>query len=139
MIATFLLAASAILPADSFVKGENGVWSCDLSGLGLNVAPGEYRSGGWTEVPHHPSLYFGNSPMTLAREPEEGSWFTFEGEDNVTVAGLPDSGYSLAGYWTHDWAFEILRVASVSNGVARFKDKHVFGIGKASWGQKKLR
>ena len=77
--------------------------------------------------------------MTLAREPEEGSWFTFEGEDNVTVTGLPDSGYSLAGYWTHDWAFEILRVASVSNGVARFKDKHVFGIGKTSWGQKKRR
>ena len=102
MIATLLLAASAILPADSFVKGEDGVWSCDLSGLGLNVAPGEYRSGGWTEVPHHPSLYFGNSPITLAREPEEGSWFNFEGEDNVTVTGLPVSGYSLAGYWTHD-------------------------------------
>ena len=77
--------------------------------------------------------------MTLAREPEEGSWFTFEGEDNVTVTGLPDSGYSLAGYWTHDWAFEMLRVASVSNGVARFKDRHVFGIGKTSWGQKKRR
>ena len=139
MIATLLLAASAILPADSFVKGENGVWSCDLSGIGISVTPGEYHSGGWTNVPRHPSLYFGSAPMTLAREPEEGSWFTFEGEDNVTVTGLPDSGYSLAGYWTHDWAFEILRVASVSNGVARFKDKHVFGIGKTSWGQKKRR
>ena len=139
MIATLLLAASAILPADSFVRGENGVWSCDLPGIGLSVTPGEYHSGGWTNVPRHPSLYFGSAPMTLAREPEEGSWFTFEGEDNVTVAGLPDSGYSLAGYWTHDWAFEILRVASVSNGVARLKDRHVFGIGKTSWGQKQRR
>ena len=136
---SLLLAASAVLPADSFVRGEGGVWSCDLSGIGLSVTPGEYRSGGWTEVPRHPSLYFGNRPMTLAREPEEGSWFTFEGEDNVTVPGLPDSGYSLAGYWTHDWAFEILRVASVSNGVARFADSHVFGIGKKSWGQKQRR
>ncbi|MBQ3808688.1 MAG: hypothetical protein II840_12110 [Kiritimatiellae bacterium] len=55
MIASLLLAASAILPADSFVKGEDGVWSCDLSGLGLSVGPGDYRSGGWTEAPRHPS------------------------------------------------------------------------------------
>ena len=80
MIATLLLAASAILPADSFVKGENGVWSCDLSGIGISITPGEYHSGGWTNVPRHPSLYFGSAPMTLAREPEEGSWFTFEME-----------------------------------------------------------
>ena len=134
-----MVAASAVLPPGSFTREAGGVYRCDLAGLGVPVAGGELSSGGWSRAPRYPALYFGDEPQTLAREPEAGEWFTFEGEDNVEVPGLPQSGYSLAGYWTHDWAFEVLRVASVENGKAKFRDRHEFGIGKASWGRKARR
>ncbi len=134
-----MFAATAVLPPESFVREEGGVFRCDLEKLGVQVEGGEIRSGGWTCAPKYPALYFGSEPQELAREPNAGGWLEFVGEDNVKVPGLPESGYSLAGYWTHDWAFEVLRVESVENGVAKFKDKHIFGIGKKSWGRKERR
>lgn len=133
MIMSLMLAAVAVLPPESFERGDDGVWVCDLAKLGVEPEAGEYASGGWTKAPVYPELYYGNVPMTLAREPDEG-WFTFKGPDNVVVTNLPAAGYSLAGYWTQDWAFETLRVASVEDGKARFADRHAFGIGQQSWG-----
>ena len=137
-LAPLLFAASALLPPESFVREADGTFRCDLAKLGVPVESGELRSGGWSRSPRYPALYFGGEPQTLAREPD-GGWFTFEGKDNVVVENLPANGYSLAGYWTHDWAFEVLRVASVENGRVRFADRHEFGIGESSWGQKKRR
>ena len=137
-LAPLLFAASALLPPESFTREADGTFRCDLAKLGVPVESGELRSGGWSRSPRYPALYFGSEPQTLAREPD-GGWFTFEGKDNVVVENLPANGYSLAGYWTHDWAFEVLRVASVENGRVRFADRHEFGIGESSWGQKKRR
>ena len=143
------LSADAALPADAFKPAGDGVYVCELGPLGLGQVDRAYASGDWTQVPDYPQVYFGNEPLTLAREPNTG-WFTFTAEDVVDDGdghpgafrcdkSLPEGDYSLCGYWSHDWANETLRVASFTNGVMRLADTHVFGIGKTSWGSKRRR
>lgn len=143
-----ILSAFTLIAPESCEKGADGVWSCVIPDEAART--GEYRSGGWTGVPTYPQLYCGTRPMTLAREPDSG-WATFTAADVVdfgeghpgafrsSLTNLPSAGFSLNGYWTHDWANETLRAASVSNGVVRFADTHAFAIGKASWGAKERR
>jgi len=122
MFAGLILAAVAVLDVGG-VAGLDG-----------------YYSKGWYNCSDYPWVFCGNQPMRLAREPDEGFW-TFRGENNVPAADLPrNGGFSLAGYWTYDWAFEALRVDGVgTNGTIRFKDRHEFGIGKPGWAAKDRR
>lgn len=144
-----LIAAAVLLPPTAFEKGADGVCVCDLAPFNLDLGDKPYCGGGWQNIPEFPDLYFGNQPLQLARTPNEG-WFLFTSEDVVNDGGghpgafrcdksLPESGYSLNGYWTEDWANETLRVDCFTGGVMRLADKHTFGIGKKSWGSKQRR
>lgn len=143
------VALADVIPPTAFERTAEGVHVCDLAKLGIPCGDKPYRSGGWTGVPEYPSVYFGNAPLTLAREPNAG-WFAFTSADVVDDGSgrpgafrcdkaLPEGGYSLNGYWTEDWANETLRVDAFTNGVMRLADAHAFGIGKKSWGSKQRR
>ena len=145
---SLLVSTVLMISPERCERGSDGVLSCQVPGEA--VPTGEYRSDGWTKSPVYPELYCGTSPMSLAREPSVG-WATFTAADVVdsgdghpgafrsSLTSLPSGGFSMIGYWTYDWATETLRVASVSNGVVRLADTHVFGLGKADWTSKKRR
>lgn len=124
-------------------------------------------------VPPLPWLYANGEPLELARWPnktsERGNWARFT---TACKTGVPEghrkgsyspkmkpgsfycsdartdrwdaaSGIWLFGYWTHDWAYDMLRVASVtttsSNRIVALAAPHGYGIGAGTWGAKERR
>ncbi len=131
------------------------------AGVALPAYPDSYIG-----KPPAPWLYFDGRQMPLARWPNEDApvdgWATFS---KVVDTGLPvedapnpaarklhpgsfvcenpraarwklDQGVWLMGYWTHDWAEEVIRVASYQkdSGVITLAAPHPFGIMAGTWG-----
>lgn len=150
---------------DPSVRGK--VLVCDLSALG-KFDPFKVAFQG---VPTGPWLYMDSVPMTLARWPNidaaTGGWATFS---KAVDTGLPQAGASdpamkkphpgsfifedprparwniqegvwLFGYWTHDWADEVIRVASYDKDkqIIKLAAPHGYGIKGKTWGPSKRR
>lgn len=140
---------------------------CQLPvGVALPAYPDAYIG-----KPPAPWLYFAGRQMPLARWPNEdapdGGWSSFSKavdtglprEDSPDpemrklhpgsfVCGDPrasrwnlDEGVWLMGYWTHDWAEQVIRVARYQKdtGVITLAAPHPFGIMAGSWGGNKER
>ncbi len=146
---------------------RNRVVCCELpDSVSLPGYPDSYIG-----PPPAPWLYFGGRQMPLARWPNADApgdgWSSFS---KVVDTGLPredspdpemrklhpgsfvcadprasrwnlDEGVWLMGYWTHDWAEQVIRVAEYQKdtGVITLSATHPFGIMAGSWGGKKER
>ena len=135
---------------------------CDVAAQG-DFQPLRTSYGG---VPVGPWLYVDGQPQTLARWPN-GDWATFS---KAVDKGLPDpkatdpalqkphpgsfvcddprparwkldEGVWLFGYWTHDWADEVIRVAGYDpeKKVIALAAPHGYGIAGGTWGAAKRR
>ena len=148
---------------DPAVRGR--VLVCDVSAVaGGGFAP---LATAYRGTPEGPWLYADGRPMTLARWPNvdaaEGGWAGFS---KVVETGLPredaddpavrgphpgafefddprparwnvDEGVWLRGYWTHDWADEVIRIAAYDKErkILALAAPHHYGInGGATWG-----
>ena len=141
----------------------------DLSGLLPSLDPWPDR----VTTPPAPWLYADGEPLELARWPnktsERGNWARFTTPHRTGVQDgcrkgrhsskmtpgsffCPDaradrwdvsSGVWLFGYWTHDWAYDTLRVASVmptpTNRIVALAAPHGYGVGAGTWGAKERR
>jgi len=140
---------------------------CDLTGQGKFESFHKAYSG----VPVGPWLYMDAQPMTLARWPNTdapgGGWATFS---KVIDDGLPKAnatqpaqqklhpgtfvfddphparwnlteGVWLLGYWTHDWADEVIQIASYDKAkqTITLAAPHNYGIKGHTWGASKRR
>lgn len=122
-------------------------------------------------MPPAPWLYFDGRQMPLARWPNvdaaNGGWSVFSKvvDNGLPKAESPDphaqklhpgafvcddpragrwslaDGVWLMGYWTHDWAEQVIRVAGYGkdDGVITLAAPHEFGIMAGNWGGKKER
>ena len=150
-------------------KAQKRVKVADVSKLLPPLKPWPDRVG----TPPGPWLYADGKPLGLARWPnktnERGNWARFT---TPCKTGVPDghrkgnyspkmtpgsfycpdarvdrwdvaSGIWLFGYWTHDWAYDMLRVASVTttptNRIVALAAPHGYGIGAGTWGAKERR
>ena len=125
----------------------------------------------YSGVPAGPWLYADSEPMTLARWPNvdatNGGWATFSKavdnglpQPNATDPALralhPGSfifddprparwnladGVWLFGYWTHDWASEVIRIGSYDKEkqIITLAAPHGYGINAGTWGAAKRR
>ncbi|TWU44365.1 hypothetical protein Q31b_19010 [Novipirellula aureliae] len=121
-----------------------------------------YRS-----VPTAPWLYIDGMPMQLARWPNANAdnegWASFSKVIDTGMANplaknkeqqekhpgsfvfddprlerwQVDQGVWLRGYWTHDWADEVIRVASYNSDekIITLAAPHAYGIMSGTWGQ----
>ncbi|MDR2849873.1 MAG: right-handed parallel beta-helix repeat-containing protein [Verrucomicrobiota bacterium] len=159
--------AAALARLDPAARGH--VLVCDVSGKvpgGFEPFKTAYRG-----VPAAPWLYVDRRPMTLARWPNadapDAGWAGFT---NAVDSGLPkadspdpalrkarpgafafddprparwnlDEGVWLLGYWTHDWADEVIRVAAYdrARGVVTLAAPHNYGVMGGTWGAAKRR
>lgn len=135
---------------------------CDVS------AQGDFQSfrTSYGGVPAGPWLYVDGRPQTLARWPN-ADWATFS---KAVDKGLPDpksadpakqkahpgafifddprparwkldEGVWLFGYWTHDWADEVIRIAAYDREkqIITLAAPHGYGINGGTWGAAKRR
>ena len=162
-----VLDSAVLARLDAAVR--NKVRVCDLSALGLDEFP-EFKTA-FHGVPSAPWLYVNHRPMTLARWPNagtaDGGWAGFS---KAVDTGLPQpdaadpalhklhpgsfifddprparwnlaEGVWLLGYWTHDWADEVIRVAAYDpeKKVISLAAPHSYGINAGTWGADKRR
>ena len=146
--------ADAVLPPSAFRSYRDGIVVCDLAEAGVSESFPEYGNspdGIGCGVPNAPWLFFRGEPMRLAGGPEGGGWYTFtettdhgrDGPGAFLYEGPeldkwdPEGkGLWLYGYWSHDWAMQVLKVASIDHEKKeiRFAEKAVYGIGENTWG-----
>jgi len=159
--------AAVLARLERAVRGK--VLVCDLSAKVPGSFEPFKKS--YQGVPPAPWLYVNRQPMTLARWPNadapEAGWTSFS---KVVDTGLPkadaqdlsmrkarpgsfefedprparwnlEEGVWLLGYWTHDWADEVIRVASYDRekGVIALAAPHGYGIMGGTWGAAKRR
>jgi hypothetical protein len=137
---------------------------CDLSALPDAVFPAWKPA--FKGTPPGPWLYVNGQPLTLARWPNadatNGGWAGFSKavDTGLAMADATDpaqrqlrpgafefdeprmarwkveEGVWLLGYWTHDWADEVLRMASydAKAKVVRLAAAHNYGIAGRTWG-----
>jgi parallel beta-helix repeat protein len=137
---------------------------CDLSSITSAAFP-EWKPA-FKGTPPGPWLYINGHPMTLARWPNveatNGGWAKFskavdtglpkpDAQDPVMRKQRPgafvfdyprmaqwkmEEGVWLQGYWTHDWADEVLRMGSydAEAKVVRLAAPHHYGIAAGTWG-----
>lgn len=145
---------------DPSVRGK--VLVCDLSAEGIF----EPFKTAYHGAPPGPWLYMNSQPMTLARWPNvnaaNSGWATFS---TAVDSGMPEAnatdpamrqphpgsfifedarptrwnireGVWLFGYWTHDWADEVIRMADYDMGkhIIRLAAPHNYGIKGKTWG-----
>lgn len=148
------------LPAEA----QGRVLICDISTV-RNLNFPEWKPA-FRGTPPGPWLYINGQPMTLARWPNadatNGGWAEFS---KAVDTGLPkpdaadpalrklhpgafllenprparwniEGGVWLQGYWTHDWADEVLRVGGYDAAarIVRLAAPHHYGIAAGTWG-----
>lgn len=127
------------------------VLQVDLAALGVGPLPELPPS--WHGAWPAPELYFGGKPMTPARWPNEG-WAEFDevvrrdavdasrgaGGTIVYAGPRPDRwnverGAWLHGYWSRDWADEVLQIAEIDLSKKRLAlaAKHRFDFPEDAW------
>ena len=154
--------AAVLARLDESVRGK--VLVCDLSSKVPGKFEA-FRTA-FQGVPAAPWLYVNHQPMTLARWPNvtatNAGWAGFS---KAVDSGLPKAnatdpalrkarpgsfvfndprparwnlaeGVWLLGYWTHDWADEVIRVASydAEKKVIALAAPHTYGINGGTWG-----
>ncbi len=142
---------------------------CDLSAR-VPAAFADFKTA-FHGTPVAPWLYVNHQPMMLARWPNataaDAGWASFS---KAVDTGLPKPGAAdpamqkshpgsfvfddprparwnlsegvwLLGYWTHDWADEVIRVASYDKDktVVALAAPHSYGINGGTWGAAKRR
>ncbi|MCB1228845.1 MAG: right-handed parallel beta-helix repeat-containing protein [Verrucomicrobiae bacterium] len=82
-------------------------------------------------------------PDPAAADPEKQKSHAgaFEFDDDRPARWRLDDGVWLFGYWTHDWSYEVIRIAGYDRGkkIIRLAAPHSYGIGGGTWGGKERR
>lgn len=137
---------------------RTNVWQADLKASGVTDFGAMRSDPSWTSSSPGLQFFFGDTPMTLARWPNDGTVkigdllvqdghtihgakgsmsgvFTYEGDRPKRWIGEKD--IMLHGYWFQDWADQRYRVESIDTEkriiTLPSKPQHAFGFRKGQW------
>ncbi len=132
-----------------FTVSEDGIYICDLTPLGIQVADLQSRGFARKRTPSHSELFIGGRALTLAQYPRRGDFLKISAVDDAVedgwgdVLGSIETGFSFEdehtrswthtdglwvhGYWSFDWANSYERVAEIDLSRGWLKTAEPYG------------